>query len=76
MSKIDKIKAMISYLEKILITFILGLFGMLSYLIVNLYKLTLLQSSITIFGILIVLVILFFLIRYSLKKFNELGDLK
>lgn len=75
MSKIDKIKATISFLEKILITFVLALFGMISFLVVNAYKLTFFQSTITVTGILIVFVILCILIRILIKKFKQLGDL-
>lgn len=75
MSKIDKIKATISFLEKILITFMLALFGMISFLVINVYKLTFFQFTITIAGILIVFVILYALIRILIKKFKQLGDL-
>ncbi|PAF46602.1 hypothetical protein BKH41_08845 [Helicobacter sp. 12S02232-10] len=75
MVKIDRVKSIISLLEKILLAFIIALFGMISYIVINIYKLTYFQIGITIIGILITLVILFFLIRVYFKKLKELEDL-
>lgn len=76
MSTIDKVKATISVLEKVLIIFILWLFGMSLFLAISIYKLTILQIISTILGIFISIVIIYFLIIILLKKFKELGDLK
>lgn len=76
MSTIDKVKATISVLEKVLIIFILWLFGMSLFLVISIYELTILQIVGTILGIFISIVIIYFLIIILLKKFKELGDLK
>lgn len=75
MSKLEKTKALIDFLKTIIITLMVGLFGMISYLVVNIEKIVLVQAILTTVGILVNMLILGILIRISLKKINELENL-
>lgn len=76
MPKIDKVKATISVIEKLIITFILAVFGVISFAFVNAYKLSSFQLMAAGLGILILVVILFFLFIFLMKKLKELGDIQ
>jgi len=75
MSKLEKIKTQIDFLKSILFTLVVSLFGMLSYIVVNLEKISFGQAIITIIGIVIDIILLFIAIKYTLKKIDELEDL-
>jgi len=75
MSKLEKIKTQIDFLKSILFTLIVSLFGMASYLVVNIENISILQIIITIIGIVVDLILLFVAIKYTLKKIDELEDL-
>lgn len=75
MSKLEKTKALIDYLKAITIALLIGLFGMISYLVVNIEKLVFIQILLTAIGIFTNMIMLSILIKISIKKINELEDL-
>jgi len=75
MSKLEKIKTQIDFLKSILFTLVVSLFGMLSYIVVNLEKISFGQAIITIIGIVVDLILLFIAIKYTLRKIDELEGL-
>lgn len=76
MPKIDKVKSIISFIEKLIIALILALFGIISFLFVNALKLSIIQFILAGLGLVILVVVLFILFIFLMKKFKELGDLK
>lgn len=75
MSKLEKTKALIDFIKAVIIALLVGLFGMMSYLVVNLEKITSNQAIMTTVGIIIDLIILAVFTRVILKKINELEKL-
>ena len=75
MSKLEKTKALIDYLKAITIALLIGLFGMISYLVVNIENLVFIQILLTAIGIFTNMIMLSILIKISIKKINELEDL-
>ncbi len=75
MSKLEKIKTLIDFLKTIIITLIVGLFGMISFLVVNIEKITSIQATLTLTGVIFDLLILVLMIKFTLKKINDLERL-
>jgi len=75
MSKLEKTKAFIDVLKPIIVTFIIGLFGMFSYVVINIEVIDTTQFAIIIYGIFFNILILSILIRIIFKKINELENL-
>jgi len=75
MSKLEKTKVFIDFLKSIIIALIVGLFGMFSYLVINIENINTAQILITATGIILNILVLVSLIRIVFKKINELEDL-
>jgi len=75
MSELEKTKVFIDFLKVIIVTLIVGLFSMISYLVVNIENITSFQASITTTGIILDLLGLLILIKIIIKKINELEKL-
>ena len=75
MSKVEKCKAMLDYLKTFLVTLLVGLFGMVSYLFLHFDSLSGWQIFFMICGVVLDCVAIGFGFRVALKKMNELGDL-
>lgn len=75
MAKIDEVKIIIGILEKVLITFLIGLFSMISYLFINIEKLDLIKMIFLSVGIIAILFIIGYFTMLLLKRTRELKDL-
>lgn len=75
MSKLDKTKTIIDLLKSIIITLIVGLFGMISYVFINIDILTLKQIILIGVAIVFDIIVLTYLTNLIVKKINELEEL-
>jgi hypothetical protein len=75
MSKLDKTKVYIDFLKSIIITLFVGLFGMASYLVINIETISSLQAIITTIGIVLDIMVLLVLVKITIKKINALEEL-
>lgn len=75
MSKLDKTKTIIDLLKSIIITLIVGLFGMASYGFINIEKLGSTQLIIIGIAILSDIIILTIVGKIIIKKINDLEEL-
>lgn len=74
--KVEAIKAMIDIFKNILTIFLVGFFGMVSYIFVNIEKISLIKFLILAVGVLFVGIIIIFCAKILLKKIKELEELK
>ena len=58
MSRLEKTKALIDFIKSIILALLVGLFGMASYLVINIEKINATQAIITTCGIIIDFVVL------------------
>lgn len=75
MSKIDKNKTYIDLLKSVLVTLLVALFGMASYLFLNFDNLSFMKSLVVLVAIVTDCIILGFGTKVIIKKINELEDL-
>lgn len=75
MSKLDKTKTIIDLLKSIIITLIVGLFGMASYGFININKLEYIQLVIIGIAIISDIIILAIVGKIIIRKINDLEEL-
>lgn len=74
MSRKEKIKAGIDILKSVILALMASIFGMFSFIVINIKTITILQVILTLFGLLIVTLVFIFLIKILFKLLNDLGD--
>lgn len=70
----EKVKVIIGFVNNLIITFLVALFGMIGYLFINFLKLDSLKLSLVIFGILALVVLIMIFIGIFFKNLIELED--
>jgi hypothetical protein len=75
MSKLEKTKTILDYLKSILLTFIVGLFGIASYTFIHIDTLSIAQMVIIGVTAILDIIILTILVKFIIKKLDELEKL-
>jgi hypothetical protein len=75
LSKLDKAKTIIDLLKSIIITLLVGLFGMVSYVFINIDGLTFKQIILIAVAVVSDIIVLAYLTNLIVKKINELEEL-
>jgi hypothetical protein len=75
MSKLDKKKTIIDFLKSIIITLIVGLFGMISYVFINVDVLTIKQLILITLAIVFDIIALSLIVKAIVTQINDLEDL-
>ncbi len=72
MSKKEYIKSVLDFYKSILITLLVGLFGLVSYAFTNSENLSLIKLSMIVFAIVFIFISLYYLYKAIAYKLNEL----
>lgn len=75
MSKLDKAKTIIDFLKTIIVTLLVGLFGMISFMFLNINTLSIAQIIIIALAIVLDIIVLTVLIIKALEQIKELERL-
>lgn len=75
MSKLDKAKTIIDFLKSIIITLLVGLFGMISFVFLNINTLILAQVAIIVLAILLDIIVLVILTIKALEQIEKIEEL-
>ena len=76
MSKKEKIKFILDFAKALTFALLTALFGIFAFIVVNIEKLNNFQMIASAFGIIVIVIFFYFLIRYMVKKLKDLEALE
>lgn len=76
MSKKERIRFTLDFVKGLIFAFLTALFGIFAFVVIHIDTINLFQSIASAVGIFIIVVSFFFLVRYLVKKLNELEELE
>lgn len=76
MSKKEKVKTTIDIIKGGVFALLSALFGIFAFIVINVTTINVFQVVACVFGIVIIIIFLWILIRYLLKNLKKLGKMK
>lgn len=76
MSRKERVKTTIDFIKSGVFALLTALFGIFAYIVINIDTINIFQAIACIIGIVIIMIIFFFLIKYLKKNLDELEELE
>ncbi len=76
MSKKERVKFSLKLTKSLILAFLTALFGIFAFIVINIDTINKLQIIASICGIIVITIFLFLLLRYLLRKLDELEKMK
>ena len=76
MSRKEKNKVIIDFIKTAMFALLTALFGIFAWVVINLKSIYLIQALAIIFGVIVIFICFYFLIRYLIKFLDELEKME
>lgn len=75
-SKKEQVKTILDFIKVTMLALLTALFSIFAFVVVNIENINTIQVAFSAVGIVFIAIALYFLVRYLIKKLNELGEME